>query len=199
MSTLQPGVSPMAALPGPLVDQSSFSLDGGNNTNDMDGSMSVYTASFAGDPTGGVANQNTRVPGRAADGRVAHSAGQRRRIQSNTAGQTADFNSSSGAEVKVVTKRGTNAWHGTGYEYYLDNNWSSNSWQNNSQRHFGSDFPAFITAVSAGRSAARLFRRKFWVGRPISFSTTKDFNLAQLRNHLPKRSVAGVATGAVDR
>ncbi len=43
----------------------------------------------------------------------------------NTAGQTADFNSSSGAEVKVVTKRGSNAWHGTAYEYYLDNNWST--------------------------------------------------------------------------
>jgi hypothetical protein len=48
----------------------------------------------------------------------------------NSAGQTADFNSSAGAEVKVVTKRGTNAWHGTGYEYYKDNNWWSNSWQN---------------------------------------------------------------------
>jgi hypothetical protein len=32
--------------------------------------------------------------------------------------------------VKIVTKRGTNAWHGTGYEYYKDNNWSSQSWQN---------------------------------------------------------------------
>ena len=27
-------------------------LDGGNNTNDMDGSMSVYTSSFAGDRLG---------------------------------------------------------------------------------------------------------------------------------------------------
>ena len=44
----------------------------------------------------------------------------------NTAGQTADFNSSSGAEIKVVTKRGTNSFHGTAYEYYKDNNWSSN-------------------------------------------------------------------------
>jgi hypothetical protein len=39
----------------------------------------------------------------------------------NTAGQTADFNSSSGSEVKVVTKRGTDAWHGTAYEYYKVN------------------------------------------------------------------------------
>lgn len=49
----------------------------------------------------------------------------------NTAGQTVDFNSSAGAEIKVVTKRGTSAYHGTAYEYYKDNNWSSNTWQNN--------------------------------------------------------------------
>ena len=49
----------------------------------------------------------------------------------NTAGQTADFNSSAGAEIKVVTKRGTSSFHGTAYEYYKDNNWSSNSWANN--------------------------------------------------------------------
>jgi hypothetical protein len=49
----------------------------------------------------------------------------------STANQTADFNSSAGAEVKVVTKRGTNAWHGTAYEYYLDNNFSAHTWDNN--------------------------------------------------------------------
>jgi len=49
----------------------------------------------------------------------------------NTTNQTADFNSSAGAQVQVVTKRGTNAYHGTAYEYYLDNNFNANSWQNN--------------------------------------------------------------------
>ena len=48
--TLQPGISPDGSVAGAAVDQSYFSLDGGNNTNDMDGSMSVYTTSFAGDP-----------------------------------------------------------------------------------------------------------------------------------------------------
>ena len=32
-----------------------------------------------------------------------------------------------------MTKRGTSQWHGTGYEYYLDNNFSANTWQNNAQ------------------------------------------------------------------
>ena len=44
--TLQPGISPDGSVAGTVVDQSSFQLDGGNNTNDMDGSMSVYTTSF---------------------------------------------------------------------------------------------------------------------------------------------------------
>ena len=50
--TLQPGVSPDGSVAGAVVDQSTFLLDGGQNTNDMDGSMNVYTPSFAGDPTG---------------------------------------------------------------------------------------------------------------------------------------------------
>src|SRR5229473_4000484 len=51
---LQPGVAPDGSVAGAVVDQSTFMLDGGNNTNDMDGSMQVYTPSFGGDPTGGV-------------------------------------------------------------------------------------------------------------------------------------------------
>jgi len=134
---LQPGVSPDGSVAGAVVDQSYFTLDGGNNTNDMDGSMNVYTKSFAGDPTGGVANQNSVGPSVGGTG-VGGATGVLPTPQDSveefkvtTAGQTADFNSSAGAEVRIVTKRGTDAWHGTGYEYYKDNNWSSNSWQNN--------------------------------------------------------------------
>ena len=47
---LQPGVTPDGSVAGAVVDQSTFTLDGGNNSNDMDGTMNVYTKSFAGDP-----------------------------------------------------------------------------------------------------------------------------------------------------
>jgi hypothetical protein len=50
----------------------------------------------------------------------------------STTNQTADVNNSSGMQVAIVTKRGTNAWHGTAYEYYWDNNFSGNTWENNS-------------------------------------------------------------------
>src|SRR5579862_3208677 len=127
--TLQPGVSPDGSVAGAVVDQSYFSLDGGNNTNDMDGSMSVYTASYAGDPTGGISNQSNGVAA-GATGVMPTPQDSVEEFKVNTAGQTADFNSSAGAEVKVVTKRGTNAIHGTAYEYYRDNNWSGNTWDN---------------------------------------------------------------------
>jgi hypothetical protein len=128
---LQPGVSPEGSVAGTVNDQSYFSLDGGNNSNDMDGNMSTYTSTYAGDPTGGVAAQNTFYLTGNPTGVMPTPQDSVEEFKVNTAGQTADFNSSSGAEVKVVTKRGTNSWHGTGYEYYLDNNFSSNSWQNN--------------------------------------------------------------------
>jgi len=127
---LQPGVSPDGSVAGTVVDQSSFQLDGGNNTNDMDGSMSVYTSSFAGDPTGGVANQSNAVAA-GPTGVVPTPADSVEEFKVNTANQTADFNSSSGAQVQVVTRRGTNAWHGSVYDYYLDNNFSANFWENN--------------------------------------------------------------------
>ena len=109
--TLQPGVSPDGSVAGAVVDQSTFLLDGGQNTNDMDGSMQVYTPSFADDPTGGIVKNSI---GGAPTGVMPTPIDSVEEFKVDTANQTADFNSSAGAEVQVVTKRGTNAWHGTG-------------------------------------------------------------------------------------
>ena len=126
--TLQPGVSPDGSVAGAVVDQSTFLLDGGQNTNDMDGSMQVYTPSFAGDPTGGIVSN---AIGGAPTGVMPTPIDSVEEFKVNTTNQTADFNSSAGAQVQIVTRRGTNAWHGTAYEYYLDNNWNANTWDNN--------------------------------------------------------------------
>jgi len=127
---LQPGVSPDGSVAGAVVDQSSFQLDGGNNTNDMDGSMSIYTATFAGDPTGGVSNQSNAVAA-GPTGVLPTPSDSVEEFKVNSANQTADFNSSSGAQVQVATRRGTNAFHGSIYDYYLDNKFSANTWDNN--------------------------------------------------------------------
>ena len=126
--TLQPGVSPDGSVAGAVVDQSTFMLDGGQNTNDMDGSMQVYTTSFGGDPTGGIVSNSI---GGAPTGVMPTPLDSIEEFKVNTANQTADFNSSAGAQIQVVTKRGTNAWHGTAYEYYFDNNLNANTWDNN--------------------------------------------------------------------
>ena len=44
---LQPGVGPDGSVAGAVVDENYFSLDRGNNTNDMDGAGSVYTSGVA--------------------------------------------------------------------------------------------------------------------------------------------------------
>jgi len=134
-TTLQAGISPDGSVAGSVVDQSSFLLDGGDNTNDMDGSMSVYTGSFAGDPTGGIASGNQGLA-TSPTGVIPTPADSVEEFKVNATGQTADFNSSAGAQVEVVTKRGTNKWHGTAYEYYLDNNFSANSWQHNNPANY---------------------------------------------------------------
>ena len=127
--TLQPGVSPDGSVAGAVVDQSTFMLDGGQNTNDMDGSMQVYTPSFGGRPDGWhrLRIRSVERP----TGVMPTPLDSVEEFKVNTTNQTADFNSSAGAQVQVVTKRGTNAWHGTAYEYYFDNNFNANTWDNN--------------------------------------------------------------------
>src|SRR5205807_1325797 len=127
---LQPGVSPDGSVAGAVVDQSSFQLDGGNTINDMYGSMSIYTATFAGDPTCGVSNQSNAVAA-GPTGVLPTPSDSVEEFKVNSANQTADFNSSSGAQVQVATRRGTNAFHGSIYDYYLDNKFSANTWDNN--------------------------------------------------------------------
>jgi len=130
--TLQPGVAPDGSVAGAIYDQNSFGLDGGNNSNDMDGSMNIYTPSAAGDTTGGLVNSYvTATGGGGPTGVMPTPVDSIEELKVDTTKQTADFNSSAGAQVQMVTKRGSNTWHGTAYEYYYDNNWNGNTWDNN--------------------------------------------------------------------
>ncbi len=126
-ATLQPGVTPGGSVAGTVSDQAVFQLDGGNNSSDMDGSMQNYTGSFGNNPTGMTAT----ILNGGASGVMPMPADSVEEFKVNTTNQTADFNNASGSQVEVVTKRGTNRWHGTAYEYYLDSNIGANTWQNN--------------------------------------------------------------------
>jgi hypothetical protein len=120
LAIYQPGVSPEGSVAGAIYDQNTFQLDGGNNSNDMDGSMNVYTPSYAsnGAPTGVMPTPIESIE----------------EFKVSTSGQTADFNGSSGSQVQMVTKRGTNEIHGSVYEYYYASDvGAANSWDNNWQ------------------------------------------------------------------
>ena len=122
--TMQPGVTPGGMVAGTTQDQASFSLDGGSNSSDMDGTNGVYTSG----------NTNSSVGGFIAAGPagvVPMPQDSVEEFKVNTTGQTADFNNSSGSQSQIVTKRGHDQWHGTVYEYYLDNNFNANTWSNN--------------------------------------------------------------------
>jgi len=115
--TAMPGVTPGGYVAGANVDQNMYQLDGGNNSNDMDGTMNVYTPSYAsnGAPTGVMPTPVESIE----------------EFKVNTNNQTADFNGSSGGQIQMTTKRGTDAWHGSAYEYYLGSALNANSWDNN--------------------------------------------------------------------
>jgi Carboxypeptidase regulatory-like domain len=190
--TLQPGVSPDGSVAGAVTDQSTFMLDGGQNTNDMDGSMTVYTPSFGGDPSGGIVK--AQLYG-APTGVMPTPLDSVEEFKVNTTNQTADFNNSAGAQVQVVTKRGTNAWHGTGYEYYLDNNFNANTWDNNFS---GTKLPSYHYNRFGAAGGGPVISKDILGGKTYFFANYEGFrwkNSATYERSVPSASMrAGILT-----
>lgn len=116
LATLQVGVTPSGQVAGTQADQSTFMLDGGINTDDMAGNYSAYTVSNGGGPSGVVPTPVESVE----------------EFKVGITNQTADFNGAAGSQVQMVTKRGSNQFHGALYDYYFASNvGASNSWKNN--------------------------------------------------------------------
>jgi hypothetical protein len=176
---LQPGVAPDGSVAGANQDQNSYLLDGGNNSSDMDGTMNTYTPGFAGDPSGGLVNSYVTVTGvSGAPGGGGPSGVMPTPVDSieefkvGTTNQTADFNSSAGAQVQMVTKRGTNAWHGTAYEYYLDNNWNANSFDNNATK---TPIPSFHYSRFGAAGGGPILPKEILGGKWFIFADYEGF------------------------
>jgi hypothetical protein len=133
-AAFMPGVTPGGNVAGTVQDQAVFQLDGGDNSSDMDGSMLSYTGSNGGSTTGGFL-------GASSSGVMPMPQDSVEEIRVSTSGQTADFNNSSGMQTSLITKRGTDTWHGSVYEYYLDNNFNGNTWSNNFPNAPSSAYP----------------------------------------------------------
>jgi Carboxypeptidase regulatory-like domain/TonB dependent receptor len=136
LAVLEPGQNIIGNVGGVATDQNSFQLDGGYATDDMSGDNNSYVASFASDTAGGIGNYHSsqssgqnQLPSAVVPVPVASI----EEFKISTANQTADFNGGAGSQMQLVTKRGTNALHGSVYEYYEDSNFAgANTWDNNS-------------------------------------------------------------------
>jgi hypothetical protein len=124
LAVLQPGTTPGGMTAGSFSDQNVFMLDGGNNSDDMAGNNTSYVTNFTG--TGGT--QTNGSP----SGIVPTPVESIEEFKVGSFNQTADFSGSIGAQVQMVTKRGTNSYHGSAYGFYFATNvGAANTWGNN--------------------------------------------------------------------
>ena len=120
--SLQPAVGPGGNVAGAQNDQNMFQLDGGDNSSDQDGTYANYTQASGQISAGSGGNPSGVMP-------TPVESVEEFKISSN--GEGADFNGAAGGQVQMVTKRGTNQFHGAAYEYYFGGNWGGNNWLNN--------------------------------------------------------------------
>jgi carboxypeptidase family protein len=113
--TLQPGITTGGEVTGARADQNTFNLDG------VDVSDNVIGLPF-----------RTVIPV------TAESIDE---LRVTVANPNATFGRSAGSQVTFVTKRGTNQFHGAGYEYYQGAALNANTWDNN---RLGLDRPPLV-------------------------------------------------------
>jgi len=163
MAVLQPGVSPTGYTAGSYQDANTYTLDGGNITDDMAGNTIGYQTNYSG--LGG--SQGGSIP----SGVIPTPIESIEELKVSVSNQTSDFTSSSGAQIQMVTKRGSNAFHGSVYSYYYDNAiGQADSWTNNhTPFSFGS-----LTLTTTPPDLPKNHRSRFGgaLGGPLS---PKDF------------------------
>src|ERR1017187_7577633 len=124
LAVMQPGTTPSGQTAGAFSDQNVFTLDGGNNSDDMAGNNTSYVTNFTG--TGGT--QTNGSP----SGIIPTPVESIEEFKVSSFNQTAAFSGSIGSQVQMVTKRGTNNYHGSAYGFYFATNvGAANSWANN--------------------------------------------------------------------
>ncbi len=124
LAVLQPGTTPGGHTAGAMSDQNVFMLDGGNNSDDMAGNNTSYVTNFTG--TGGTQT------GGSPSGIIPTPVESIEEFKVGSFNQSADFSGSIGSQIQMVTKRGTNAYHGSAYGFYFATNvGAANSWSNN--------------------------------------------------------------------
>lgn len=124
---------------GAQSDQNTILLDGSNITNGVSGNSDYYT-NFRGGPEGPIPTPAESI--------------QEFRVSTNN--PNASFGGSAGSQVLLVTKRGTNTFHGSAYEYFQNSALNANSWDRNfhnqlrpesHDNRYGGSFGGFIPGI----------------------------------------------------
>src|SRR2546427_2519599 len=183
LMALQPGVTPAGQVAGAVGDQNSFTVDGGQNSDDMSGDQVGYIVNFtgtAGGQTNGMASGVVPTPLESVE-----------EFRVNTFGQTADFNSSIGAQVQMVTKRGSDQYHGSAYGYYWTPNiLGANSWKNN-HTQFTKGSPATPRACAPGTTLHKGDDNCIMPYTPIIPNQRKRFGFSIGGAMIPKKILGG--------
>jgi hypothetical protein len=125
--SLQPGSTREGYVTGARADQSNVTLDGVDINNAQTGNAEIPRST------------NSLVVGALDNDRGDITSGPVLRLNSEaveefrvtTANGNANQGRSSGAQINIVTKQGTNAWHGAASEFYRSRGFTANDWFNN--------------------------------------------------------------------
>jgi len=164
-------VSLLAMQPGVLY----LGEGGGNSASSDNPNLASSTDSRQGAVSGSRSDQgnitldglddNDQVSGFAFTGVLRSTLDSTEEFRVTTSNGTADAGRSSGAQVSLITKKGTNKFHGAAYEYYRPTNTVSNNWfLKNSQLSSGeSNTPAkYLRNVFGGSLGGPILRDKLF-------------------------------------
>ncbi len=148
--SLQPAVTPMTTndimggqVAGAMSDQTTFLVDGGDATNDLEGTSSYEAVPGQPEPSPAISvNVESTQEFRVVD-----------------AGPTASLNRSQGGQISIVSKHGTNQFHGSLYEYYTGDALGANSWTNNT---YGIPKPHTVNNRFGFTFGGPLLKNKLW-------------------------------------
>lgn len=123
--SLQPGVTPTGEVLGARRDQNNITLDGVDVNDNQNAGIGASTSDGQGSNGNGAASVggfNSVLP-------IPLDSVQEFRV--TVGGAEANEGRSSGGQVVLVTKSGTNSIHGSAYEYNRNTDFAANSWFNN--------------------------------------------------------------------
>jgi len=145
---------------GARSDQNSIVLDGGTITNGTSGNND-YLVNFAGGPEGAIPTPVESI----------------QEFRVSTSNPSASFSGSSGSETVLVTKRGSNEFHGSAYWYHQNDNLNSNTWDRNrlgqarpesKDNRFGASLGGFIPKLP---ESAKTYFYMNYEGRRLAATT----------------------------